>query len=119
MENKTHIYNSIFLLLLISLISFSYEIKEKGSDRIIAIDYAHDKSVTEIEMEESFQIQRFRVDFTEGKVIPYYIKIELTVSGNFNTPILCFSPTDSNCKDNIEQIVKNPNGNSVLMWIKR
>ena len=46
------------------------------------------------------------------------MKIELIVTGDYPTPILYFSATDLNC-DEREQLVKNPNEKSVVMWLKR
>lgn len=119
MAKKNSDYKILFLILFISLISFSFEVKEKGSEAIIPINFDIIESKGEVEVEESAQNQKFRVDFSDETKIPFYLKIELTASGNYLTPILCFCPNDANCQDGIEQIVKNPNGNSVVMWIKR
>ena len=119
MAKKICDYKITFLILFISLISLSFEVKEKGSESIIAINFDQAESKAEVEIEESAQNQKFRVDFPDETKIPFYLQIELTVAGNYLTPIVCFCPNDANCQDGIEQIVKNPNGNSVVMWVKR
>ena len=119
MAKKICDYKITFLILFISLISLSFEVKEKGSESIIAINFDQAESKAEVEIEESVQNQKFRVDFPDETKIPFYLQIELTVAGNYLTPIVCFCPNDANCQDGIEQIVKNPNGNSVVMWVKR
>ena len=119
MAKKLNYYTITFLILFISLISFSFEVKEKGSETIIPINFDQAESKADVEVEESVQNQKFRVDFPDETKIPYYLKIELTVTGNYLTPIMCFCPNDANCQNQPGQIVKNPNGNSVVMWVKR
>jgi len=101
------------------LISFSNQEKHQGTDVVTGIDYNHDQKFVEYEVENAKKTQRFRLDLETGKNILYYMKVEVTVVGDFPTPLLCFSPTDSNCNENREQIVKNPNGKTNLMWLKR
>ena len=117
MENKNHPL-MFQIILFIFLIIFSFQAKHQGSDGILDIDFDHKTGVVEYEVENSKKNQRFQVSFTQGEGIPFYLKIELTVTGEFPTPLLCFSSTDASC-DQPEQIVKNPNGNSVLMWLRR
>ena len=101
------------------MISFSNQEKHQGTDVVTGIDYNHDQKFVEYEVENAKKTQRFRLDLETGKNILYYMKVEVTVVGDFPTPLLCFSPTDSNCNENREQIVKNPNGKTNLMWLKR
>ena len=119
MAKKLNYYTITFLILFISLISFSFEVKEKGSETIILINFNQTELKADVEVEESVQKQKFLVDFPDETKIPYYLQIELTVTGKYLTPIMCFCPNDANCQDQPEQIVKNPNGNSVVMWVKR
>ena len=109
----------IVLFLFLHLFTFTNQEKHQGTDGIVGVDYDHNKQWVEYEVENAKQIQRFRLDFEDGKKILYYMKVEITVVGDYPTPLLCFSPTDSNCNENREQIVKNPNGKSALMWLKR
>ncbi len=114
--------NNIFIILILcflNLISFSNQEKHQGVDGITGIDYNHDQKFVEYEVENAKKIQRFRLDLEQGKNILYYMKVEVTVVGDFPTPLLCFSSSDSNCNENREQIVKNPNGKTNLMWLKR
>ena len=108
----------IFITLFLNLILLSSQEKHQGSDSVLDIDYDDKKVFTEYEVENSKQNQRFQVNFGSTSSIRFYMKIELTVTGDYPTPILCFSATDSNC-DEREQIVKNPNEKSVVMWLKR
>ena len=108
----------ILITLFLYLISFSIQEKHQGSDSVLDINYDDKKVFTEYEVENSKQNQRFQVNFETSASIRFYMKIELTVTGDYPTPILCFSATDSNC-DEREQIVKNPNEKSVVMWLKR
>jgi len=62
--------------------------------------------------------QTFGLEFGESKNIPYYIKVEVTSTDDNPAPLLCFSSSDQNCVEK-ENIVKNPNGKSVLLWVKR
>ena len=62
--------------------------------------------------------QTFGLEFGESKNIPYYIKVEVTSTDDNPAPLLCFSSSDQNCIEK-ENIVKNPNGKSVLLWVRR
>ena len=106
------------IILFLFLIIFSFQEKHQGSDGILDIDFDHQKGIVEYEVENSKKNQRFQVSFTQGQGIPFYLKIELTVKGESPTPLLCFSSSDASC-DQPEQLVKNPNGDSVLMWLRR
>jgi hypothetical protein len=59
----------------------------------------------------------FSVEFGTGK-IPYYIKVEVNSTDDNPAPLLCFSSKDRTCSDK-ELLMKNPNGKSVFMWVKR
>ena len=109
----------IFLLtLVLYLISFSIQEKHQGSDSVLEIEYDDKKAFTEFEVENSKQNQKLMLKYDKTASFQFYMKIELTVTGNYPTPLLCFSATDLNCDDR-EQIVKNPNDKSVVMWLKR
>ena len=117
MEKKNHPL-MFQIILFLFLIIFSFQEKHQGSDGILDIDFDHQKGMVEYEVENSKKNQRFQVSFTQGQGIPFYLKIELTVKGESPTPLLCFSSTDASC-DQPEQILKNPNGDSVIMWLRR
>ena len=44
--------------------------------------------------------------------------IKLTVTGDYSTSLLCFSPSDANC-DTQEQPIKNLNDKIIIIWIIR
>ena len=70
-------------------------------------------------MTSSPKKQSFAVDFTsQPDQIPFYIKVQVTSDDTNPAPLLCFSKTDSNCKDR-EQLVKNPNDKSTFFWVRR
>ena len=82
------------------------------------IDYDFSQGYVEEEYNGNEKAETFVLGFGESKSIPYYIKVEVTSTDNNPAPLLCFSSTDQTCtqKDNV---VKNPNGKSVLLWVKR
>ena len=59
----------------------------------------------------------FLVEFGAGK-IPNHIKIEVNSTDDNMAPVLCFSSRSRTCADK-ELVVKNPNGKSVFMWVKK
>ena len=110
-RNHTLIFQ---IIIFFYLILFTVQEKHQGSDEILEINY--EQGSVEYEVEKSKKNQRFHVEFKS--MIPFYIGVQLTVTGDYPTPLLCFSPSDANC-DTPEQIVKNPNDKTVTMWIKR
>ena len=108
----------ILLTLFLYLISFSIQEKHQGSETVLEIEYDDKHAFTEYEIENSKKNQKLQLKFEKNTKLPFYMKIELTVTGDYPTPIMCFSSTDLNC-DEREQIVKNPNDKSVVMWLKR
>ena len=113
MVKKFHILLFQIILLFCSIV-FSVQEKHQGSDQILEINY--EQGTLEYEVEKSKKNQRFLLQFKSE--IPFYINVELTVTVDYPTPLLCFSSSDSNC-NTPEQIVKNPNDKTVTMWIKR
>ena len=80
--------------------------------------YDYDKPYTEVTHESGEKKMSYALEFGEGKNIPYYIKVEVISTDNNPAPLLCFSSNDENCLER-EQLVKNPNNETALMWIKR
>ena len=107
----------IQILLFISLIAFSFQEKIKGTDSLVDITFDHQKGTAECEVEDAYKTQRFNLRFTKGESVQFYMKIEVSVVGEYPTPTLCFSSSDSNC-NSPEQLVKNPNGKAI-MWLRR
>ena len=60
----------------------------------------------------------FAVDFDTAALIPFYIKVEVNSTDSNPAPLLCFSNNDVRCQTR-NQLVKNPNGKTVSIWIKR
>ena len=80
--------------------------------------YDYDKPYTEVTHESGEKKMSYALEFGEGKNIPYYIKVEVISTDKNPAPLLCFSSNDENCLER-EQLVKNPNNETALMWIKR
>jgi len=82
------------------------------------ITFDHEKEYAEYTYTGEEQKHAFALQFKEGKSIPYYIKVEVNSTDDNPAPLLCFSNNDQNCIER-EQLVKNPVGKSVFMWLKR
>ena len=82
------------------------------------INYDHENEYVEYAYTGEEQKHAFVLEFKEGKSIPYYIKVEVNSTDDSPAPLLCFSNNDQNCIER-EQLVKNPVGKSVFMWLKR
>ena len=106
------------ILYLLYLIGFSNQQKHEGTDDLTTIDFDANTWESNYEVTNAKKSQRFRVSFVDKMKSPFYMKIEVTSTDDKSSPILCFSSTDQNC-DEREQIVKNPNGKSNLMWLRR
>ena len=99
------------IVLLLCLISLS-----KSDPKWMYYDFS--QGYIEEQYNGNEKAQTFALDFGQGKNIPYYIKVEVTSTDDNPAPLLCFSSTDQNCLEK-ENVVKNPNGKSVLLWVKR
>ena len=102
---------TIFLLLLFVQSTLSVD--------IIGIEFDTSTLTNSHTETNASQKQKFRLDFSNG--IPRsvnYIRVDLQKSGDIPTPILHFSSTDNNCESPREQIVKNPNNDTVTMYLK-
>ena len=82
------------------------------------IDYNHENDYVDYTYTDGEQKHAFALQFKEGKSIPYYMKVEVSSNDDNPAPLLCFSNNDQSCVER-EQLVKNPVGKSVFMWLKR
>ena len=98
---------SIIILIFFCLLSFT------KSD-IQWINYDYSTNYVETKIINGPQKQTFGLDFSSGKSIPYYIKVEVTSKDDKPAPLLCFSNVDLNCRER-EQIIKNPKYKTVVM----
>ena len=110
MVKKTSLLN-IFILCL-CLISLT---KSQDDEDWIYYDYSTESC--EKTYNGNDKSHTFAVEFGTGK-IPYYLKVEVNSTDNNPAPLLCFSSRDRTCSDK-ELLMKNPNGKSVFMWVKR
>ena len=60
----------------------------------------------------------FGLVFGEKSPIPFYIKVEVNSTDTNPAPLLCFSNNDESCQMR-NQLVKNPNGRTEVIWIKK
>jgi hypothetical protein len=107
---KNHSLLNIIVLFL-CIISFS-----KSDIKWVFYDFS--QGYVEEQYNGNEKSQTFGLEFGESKSIPYYIKVEVTSTDSNPAPLLCFSSSDQTCSEK-ENVVKNPNGNSVLLWAKR
>ena len=98
------------MILLFAIFSFI-----KSDDDWIIYDFSTN-SATRVDT----GTRSFGIDFGYGDLskIPFYFKIEVTSDDSNPAPRLCFSNKDKNC-DSKNQLVKNPNGKTAVIWIKR
>ena len=84
------------------------------------INYDFSSQSAKTIMKFSNKFQSYGVDFMTGDLtkIPFYFKIQATSDDSNSAPLLYFSTDDQNCY-NRNQLVKNPNGKTVFMWLKR
>ena len=108
MVKKKIITNTIvFFLCLFSFIQ----------SEITWLDYDFSSMGVEKKMSDISKEHSFGVEFKGGQ-IPYYVKVEVTSDDSNPAPRLCFSNKDQNCNER-EQLVKNPNGKTTFMWLRR
>ena len=81
------------------------------------LDYDFSSMGVEKKMSDASKEHSFGVEFKGGQ-IPYYVKVEVTSDDSNPAPRLCFSNKDQNCNER-EQLVKNPNGKTTFIWLKR
>ena len=103
----------IFILLFLCLFLLT-----KG-DEVVWIKYNYETNYVEKIIQNANKRQTYGIEFPEeSKQIPYYIKVEVTSNDNNPAPLLCFSSEDQDCYQR-EQLVKNPNDKTTLLWLKR
>ena len=109
MAKKHDILN--LMILIFSLFSFT----KTAEDDWINYDFS-----TNTAKRTDRGTRSFGVDFGYNDLskLPFYFKIEVSSEDDNPAPLLCFSNTDFNCEKR-DHLVKNPNGKTTLLWLKR
>ena len=83
------------------------------------IDYYGNENFVEFPVVKGPQKKTFGLDIkTDISKIQFYMKVQVTSDDDNPAPRICFSPDDQSCKSR-QQLVKNPTGKVVVMWLKR
>ena len=116
MEKKVPIIKSLFkiLLLILYLISFT-------SEQIEWVPYNFNEEFAEIEINDAPKEKVFALDLTgqkpDSKPLNYYVKVSVIPNENSPTPIVIFSPTNSN--DDRQAIARVTDGSPAKLYLKR
>ena len=100
---------SLFLLISIFTLALSKEIQYDSVTKE-AKDSVDKASVLE---------NLYTLKIADGNDIPNYIKVTLTPKGEQETPTLCYSPNDQNCKTNRVILASRVDKKSVIACVKR
>ena len=114
MAKNSHI--KIYIFLFLSLLTFI-----KSQDQWL--HFIRGKGFTDGTKDHS-PVTSYAVDFCidekceESYNGPLYLKIEITSEEGKQSPLVCYSSTQSDC-DEREILLKSLNGNKVYFWVKR
>ncbi len=104
---------SLFQISLIFLICISFI-----SAETVWIEYEEEKQYAEKDIQNAEQKVTYALNL-DSKSCNYYMKVTVTPKGDIPTPILCFSPSDANCRDNKQAISRVTNGGPAILLLKR
>ena len=110
----------LLLLLLTFFVQSTLSLTLKGTTGITAVDYPSSGNTVTSKMTGAYEKQRFRLDFPNTEVPRgvNYVRVDLKKETDIPMPILHFSSTDDNCESGRQQIVKNPNNDTISMYLK-
>ena len=101
---------STLIILLLSLICLiKAEVKR--------VDYNETESCAEYRHDRSSKILTIAPNFKT--IIPEYVKVIVTPEESFETPLLCFSPSDAECLKEREALVKNTFNKPAYFYLKK
>ena len=83
----------------------------------IWIDYDYSTQSAEYKHDKKSKIKTITPEFKQ--TYPYYVKVVVTPEEGSPTPLLCFSPTDANCKIDRQAFAKNTEGKPAFFFVKR
>ena len=105
---------SLFKITLIFLICATFV-----SPQRIWVDYDELTQFAEQEVTNGNQKTTFTLNIDSNTQVNYYMKITVTPKGNNLTPILCFSPTDANCRSDRHAITRVTNGGPAVLLLRK
>ena len=104
---KSDIKTTILLLFFLSFISADW------------VDYDYMKQYGDVSTDSAPQVKSYSLNIDIEKNVAYYMKVTVIPREEFETPVLCFSPTDSNCKDDIQAIARSTNKEPAVLYLKK
>ena len=116
MAKKICVINSVLKIsiLILCLIAFT-------SEQIVWIDYQFNEEYAEKEVTNAKKEEVYALDLThpepDSKALNYYMKVTVTPKENNPTPIVIFSPTNSN--DDRQVIARAADGSPAKLYLKK
>ena len=104
---KTNIKTSILLLFFLSFISAAW------------VEYDYDKQYGDHTTNDAPKTVSYSLNLEDSKNVAYYMKVTVIPREDFETPVLCFSPTDNNCKDDIQAIGRSTNKQPAVLYLRK
>ena len=111
LDNKLNcLFKSMILLLFfLSLITCD----------IIWVEYDMEKKFGSEEVNDVEKTQIFALNLDNIMRLDDYMKVTVTPKEKIETPILCFSPTDANCRKDRQVISRVTNGGPAILLLKK
>ena len=81
------------------------------------IDYDYSTNTAVYKHDKKARIKTIAPEFSSS--YPYYVKVEVAPEEGTPTPLICFSPTDANCKSDRQAFAKNTQGKPAFFFVKR
>ena len=103
---KSSIKSSILILFFLSFISPLW------------VEYDYSRQYGEYSAENAGKRTSYSLNLETGKIVAYYMRVTVIPRDEFETPVLCFSSTDNNCRDGIEAIGRSTNKQSAVLYLK-
>ena len=115
---KSNVWNKnikyLFQISLLLLICISFI-----SSQRIWVEYDENLQLGEQNVTNGNQNTIFTLDINSNSNVNYYMKVTVTPHGDIPTPILCFSPTDANCRSDRQVISRVTNGGPAVLLLKK
>ena len=103
---KSSIKSSILILFFLSFISALW------------VEYDYSRQYGEYSAENAVKRSSYSLNLETGKNVAYYMRVTVIPRDEFETPVLCFSSTDNNCRDDIEAIGRSTNKEPAVLYLK-
>ena len=82
------------------------------------VNYDYSRQYGEYSAESASKTTSYSLNLESGKNVAYYMRVTVIPRDEFETPVLCFSSTDNNCKDDIEAIGRSTNKQPAILYLK-